>query len=153
MFINFCQIKTPEVNEALLINSFNIIEPYLNTNIQKGLVGDEYGLTEKANIFWQEASEYKFLIMYLFIIREQIIKDIQTCNRKTYTEYKENFKLDCIKKHFSCLEIPFDVTPLYNLFGVGSPFGFDGISFMAIAYDNQTSCEEDNIFEVQPNSI
>lgn len=153
MFINFCQITTPEVNESLRINAFNIIEPYLDSNIAKGLVGDEYGLTTKANVFWQDASEYKFLIRYLFIIRDEILKDIQNCSRKTYSEYKEDFKLDCIKKHFSCQKIPFDVTPLYNLFGVGNPYGFDGISFMAISYDDQPLCNENNIFEVQPNNI
>lgn len=152
MFINFCQIKNLEYSEQLLIDAYNIIQPTLDSNIDKAYKADQYGLSGKAVIYWDDMADLRYLILYMFIIRMRILKDYQTCVLKPYTTYVDDFKLVCIRKHFSCKIIPFNVNALFELFGIGpNSFSFDGVGFDALEVDDTPICNNESVFEIQPN--
>lgn len=148
MFINFGVLKSLNSSEQLTIDSYNQIESIVNTYITKATKMDEYGLSDKASAIFYYGNQLIYLIALLFIIRERILKDYSTCNLQTFEYYKETYKLDCIRKTFSCFTIPFDVTGLYNIFGLNTHFGFDGISYMSIQNDLTPVCNNSLIFEV-----
>lgn len=151
MFINFCQIKSLDPAESLTLDAYDEIESILSTYISKAYKLDEYGKSADASKIWDYGNKIVYLIGYLFLIRERILKDYRNCQLKTFAEYKEIYKLDCIRKTFACFSIPFDVDNLYSIFGVNSPFGFDGIDFMAIEIDNTNLCNDGSVFEIQDN--
>jgi len=152
MFINFCQIKDLTYSEQLLMDAYEIIQPYMDQNIDKAYKADQYGIANKGQVYWDDASDYRYLVLYMFIIRMRIIRDFQSCNLQTYEYYKDQFKLECIKKHFSCKTITFNVDNLFALFGITTTtFGFEGIDFAALEIDDEPVCNEQTIFEVQSN--
>lgn len=148
MFINFGTILPLNAEEQVTLDSYNSIEPYLKIYIDKAIKLDEYGISDKASVIWEEGNKIVYLVEYLYIVRDIILKDYENCNLQTYEYYKEEFKLDCIRETFSCLSIPFDVDGLYSSFGLNNNFGFDGISFMAIKEDNAPNCDNPLIFTV-----
>lgn len=153
MFINFCQIKTLEYSEQLLIDAYNIIQPTLDSNIDKAFKADQYGLSGKAITYWDDAADLRYLILYMFIIRMRILRDYQNCDLQSYQTYIDDFELVCIRKHFTCKIIPFNINSLFDLFGIGvNSFSFDGIGFDALEVDDSPVCNNDSIFEVQPNN-
>jgi hypothetical protein len=148
MFINFGTILPLNAEEQVTLDSYDSIEPYLKVYIDKAIKLDEYGISDKASIIWEEGNKIVYLVQYLYIVRDIILKDYQSCSLETYEYYKEEFKLDCIRKTLSCMSIPFDVDGLYSSFGLNNNFGFDGISFMAIQEDDSPACENPLIFTV-----
>lgn len=148
MFINFCQIKDLLPDESLTLDSYNEVENIINNYSTLAIKLDQYGETDKANTNWEDANKLIYLVLYLTIIRQRIFKDFQNCTLQTLQQYKDIYKLDCIKKEFSCLSIPFNVDNLYNIFGVGITPGFDGIDFMAIETDSTIVCDRNTIITI-----
>lgn len=148
MFINFCQIKELLPEEGITLDSYNEVQTIINNYSTLGIKLDQYGETEKANTNWENANKVIYLVLYLSIIRQRILKDFKNCKLQTLQEYKDIYKLDCIKKEFSCLSISFNVDTLYNIYGVGITPGFDGIDYMAIETDNTIICNRNTIFEI-----
>jgi hypothetical protein len=147
MFINFGVILPLNSSEEVTIDSYNEVESKLKVYIDKAYKADQYGL-DKSSQIWEEGNKIIYLIQYLFIVRDKIIKDYEGCNLQDYDYYKNLFKLTCIRKKLSCMSIPFDVEGLFSVFGLNKNFGFDGISFMAIKEDNSPNCENPLIFTV-----
>jgi hypothetical protein len=148
MFIS-CNIQDLLDAEQITLDTYTEIESILKTYIDKASKLDNYGNTDQANLVWEYGDKIVYLVGYLFIIRQRILKDYRNCELKTLTEYKDIYKLDCIKKKFSCFKIPFDVDDLYEIFGVGSSLGFEGIAYMALEEDEDPVCNETSIFEFQ----
>jgi len=149
MFINFGVIQPLTDAEQVTADMYQEIEAYLLTYISKASKLDEYGMSEKADVLFEYGNKIVYLVLLLFIIRERILKDYRNCELQTFETYKEEYKLDCIRKTFSCFSIPFDVNPLYAVFGLDNAYGFDGIAFMALEIDETTVCNNNSIFEIQ----
>lgn len=149
MFINFGTILPLTDAEQVTLDMYEEIETILQTYISKATKQDEYGMTERADVLFDYGNKIVYLVTLLFIIRERILKDYRNCELQTFETYKTEYKLDCIRKTFSCFSIPFDVNPLYAVFGLDNAFGFDGIAFMALEIDETTVCNNNSIFEVQ----
>lgn len=149
MFINFGVIQPLTDAEQVTADMYQEIEAYLYTYISKASKLDEYGMSEKADVLFEYGNKIVYLVLLLFIIRERILKDYRNCELQTFDTYKEEYKLDCIRKTFSCFSIPFDVNPLYAVFGLDNAYGFDGIAFMALEIDETTVCNNNSIFEIQ----
>lgn len=149
MFINFGTIQALTDAEQITLDMYEEIEAILYTYISKATKLDEYGMTEKADVLFEYGNKIVYLVSLLFIIRERILKDYRNCELQTFDTYKEEYKLDCIRKTFSCFSIPFDVNPLYAVFGLDNPYGFDGIAFMALEIDDTIACNINTVFEVQ----
>ncbi len=149
MFINFGTILPLTDAEQITFDSYQEIEVIIKTYIDKGSKLDQYGISDKASPIWEYGNKIVYLVNLLFIIRERILKDYRNCELQTFDTYKEIYKLDCIRKTFACLSIPFDVNPLYAVFGLDNPYGFDGIAFMALELDETIVCNNTSIFEVQ----
>lgn len=147
MFINNCQIDTLTTDEFITIEAYEVIENLVKSYIEKGYKQDLYAL-KGANSSWDLGNDLFYLLTYLQIVRSSIIRDIQSCNKQSFEYYKDKFKLDCIKKYFACKSTGIDISALYNIFGVGSPVGYEGIAYMAIGFDDTPICNETNIFEV-----
>lgn len=148
MFINFGVIEALNDSEQLTLDSYQEIQSIISTYIQKATKLDQYGISDRATPIFGYGNRLIYLVGLLFIIRERILKDYNNCSLQTFEFYKETYKLDCIRKTFSCLPIPFDVTSLYTIFGLNTHFGFDGINYMAIEEDVNPTCENNLIFEV-----
>ena len=148
MFINFGQIQSLTDAEALTLDTYQEIETYLKQYIYKASKLDQYGKEKEANYTWEYGNKIVYLVNLLFIIRERIIKDIRNCNFDSFENYKETYKLDCIRKTFSCFPVPFDVNPLYAIFGLDDSFGFEGIAFDSIEIDEVNVCNRESILEV-----
>ncbi len=150
MFIsNFCEVEDLLTAESITLDMYTQVETILKSYIDKASKLDNYGNSDKATIVWDYGNKLVYLVVYLFIVRERILKDYKNCELKTLSEYKEIYKLDCIKKTFNCFKVPFDVSDLYEIFGVGSSFGFEGIDYMSLEIDETIVCNETNIFEIQ----
>ncbi len=149
MFINFGTILPLTDAEQITFDSYQEIEVIIKSYIDKGSKLDQYGISDKASPIWEYGTKIVYLVNLLFIIRERILKDYRNCELQTFDTYKEIYKLDCIKKTFACFSIPFNVTPLYAIFGLDNPYGFDGIAFMALELDETIVCNNTSIFEVQ----
>lgn len=153
MFINFKTILPLNTSEKLTFDVYSQIESIIKIYIDKASKLDEYGNNSKADIVWENGNKIVYLISYLTIIQEFIQKDYENCNLQSFKYYKDLYKLDCIKSTFSCLSIPFDVDPLYEVFGLGEIFGFDGIGYMAISEDNIEVCNNNLVFQVNKTRI
>ena len=149
MFINFGVIESLTDAEQITFDSYQEIKSIIKTYIEKASKLDEYGMSDKASPIWEYGNRIIYLVGLLFIIREKILEDYSNCKLDTFENYKTAYKLDCIKKTFSCLPIPFNVTGLYEIFGLNDNFGFDGITFTALEIDNTIACNEITVFEVQ----
>ncbi len=153
MFINFDTILPLNASEQLTIDSYSAIKTIVKSYIDRAYKLDEYGISDKSSIIWEEGNKIFYLITYLTFANEQITKDYINCNLNTFDYYKELYKLDCIRKTFACLTIPFDVDPLYEVFGLGKNFGFDGIGYMAIVEDTTEVCNNNLVFQVNKTRI
>lgn len=153
MFINFGTILALNDSEQLTFDSYQELETIIKAYIDKASKLDEYGISDRATPIWEYGNKIIYLIGLLFIIRERILEDRSVCNVQSFEYYKEKYKLDCIRKTFSCLPIPFDVNPLYAMFGLDNYFGFDGISYMSIEEDITEACDENIVFQVNKNRI
>lgn len=148
MFINFGTILPLNNSEQVTFDSYSAVKDIIKTYIDRAYKLDEYGSSEKASLIWEYGNKIVYLTYYLDIIRERILNDYNNCNLQTYDYYKNLYKLDCIRKTFSCFLIPFDVDDLYSAYGLNKNFGFDGISFMAIKEDDSPACDNPLIFTV-----
>lgn len=151
MFINFGLIEPLNNSEQLTFDSYAQIKSIIKNYIDKGSKLDEYGLSDKASPIWEYGNKVIYLVLYLNIINEQIQKDYDNSELQTFDYYKDLYKLDCIKKEFSCLSIPFDTDLLYEVFGLGKFFGFDGIGYMPIT--DGVTIEENITFQVNKTRI
>lgn len=148
MFINFGTIEPLNDTEQVTLDMYEQVEAILNTYILKASTYDEYGNSDKANIIWEYGNKITYLVILLSIARQQILKDYANCELDTYETYKEDYKLDCIRKEFSCFSIPFDVNPLYEVFGLDDAYGFQGIGFMALEEDVAVACDINSVFKI-----
>ncbi len=149
MFINFGTIQPLTDTEQVTLDMYENIESIIKTYIDKGSKLDEYGITDKSSVIWEYGNKIVYLVSLLFIIRERILKDYNNCQLDTYESYKEQYKLDCIRKTFSCFSIPFDVNPLYEIFGLDDANGFEGIAFASIELDDSNACDINEVLEIQ----
>lgn len=147
-FINFCQIQPLNSSEQLTIDSYEELESNLKYYIDKVYKLDTYGRTKESNKNIKVGLHLIYLNIYLNIVRSAILNDIQTCNKKSFDDYKKQYKLDCIKKHFACLDKGVDIDNLLSIYNLTSSTFFTGISSMAIGYDNTPICNKTSIFEV-----
>ncbi len=148
MFINFGVIESLNASEAITLDMYNQVEIYLKQYIDKASKLDTYGNSDKADIVWEEGNKIIYLIGLLSIIRQRILKDYQNCIFTGVATYREEYKLDCIRKTFSCFTIPFDVNPLYEIFGLDDDYGFEGIGFDAVALDGSIACNQEAVLTV-----
>ena len=148
MFINFGVIEELNANEFITIDAYNQLEVYLKQYIDKANALDAYGSSDKASIIWEEGNKIVYLVTLLSIIRQRILKDYQNCDFAGVASYREEYKLDCIRKTFSCFTIPFDVNPLYEVFGLDDDYGFEGIGYDAVALDNTIACNETAVLTI-----
>lgn len=148
MFINNCQIKDLLADEQLTSDMYSQIQNIINTYIQKGIYLDQYGITKQSSEIFEYGNKLIYLVLYLSIINQRITGDIQNCSLQTLSNYRDLYKLDCIKESFLCFSIPINVEALYKVFGLSEPFGFSGINFMAIGLDSPNVCNDAQIFTV-----
>ncbi len=149
MFINFGTILPLNTDEQITSEMYAQVETIIKTYIDRGSKLDEYGISDKASVIWEYGNKITYLVTYLSIIRQRILKDYINCELDTFENYKEEYKLDCIRKTFACFSIPFDVDALYAVYGLNNPYGFEGIEFMALEIDETIACDLDQVFEVQ----
>lgn len=148
MFINFGVLKALTASEKLTLDSYNQIQSIISTYITKATKLDKYGMSDKATPIFGYGNKLIYLVALLTIVRQRILKDYNNCNLQTFSYYSQTYQLDCIRKTFSCLPIPFDVTGLYTIFGLNNHFGFDGIGYMSIQNDLTPVCNNSLIFQV-----
>lgn len=143
MFINFGEIEALNNSEQITFDMYSQVQEIISTYINKGIKLDEYGYSKKATPIWEYGNKVVYLVVYLTMVRERILKDLANNELEEYSFYADLYKLDCIKKTFSCFSIPFNVEDLYAVYGVSSSnFSYDGISYMTI------NDEDNNIFEI-----
>jgi hypothetical protein len=148
MFLsNTCEVPDLLPAEQVTIDVYNTIESSLKLYIDKGYKLDNYG-ESKANDMWGYGRYMVFLVAYLNIVRNNIQKDYLSCNLKTLQEYKQIYKLDCIREKFSCFSIPYDVDDLYETFGAGKSLAFTGIAYMGVEINGATVCGKSSILKV-----
>lgn len=148
MFINFETILPLNTDEQITSDMYDQVKTIIKTYIDKGAKLDEYGLSDKASPIWEYGNKIIYLVQYLSIIRQRILKDYRNCELDTFETYKEEYELDCIRKTFACFSIPFDVNALYAVYGLDTANGFEGIGFEAIADDDSVACDQESVFTV-----
>lgn len=148
MFINFGEILPLNADEQITSDMYTEVETIIKTYIDKGSKLDQYGMSDKASPIWEYGNKIIYLVNLLSLIRQRILKDYANCKLDTFDNYKEAYKLDCIRKNFSCFSIPFDVNPLYAVFGLDNPYGFAGIGFEAVALDIEEACDQSVILTI-----
>ncbi len=148
MFINFGTILPLNADEQITSDMYAQVESIIKTYIDKGSKLDEYGISDKASPIWEYGNKIIYLVGLLSVIRQRILKDYRNCRLDTFENYKETYKLECIRKTFACFSIPFDVNALYAVYGLDTANGFEGIGFEAVALDDSIICDQTHILTI-----
>lgn len=129
------------MNERMNIEFLDATFSNMISIMNKAYSLDEYG-SDKANKFWDSANDLMYLQVYLNIIALSIKQDLANgnCSLLDYDTISERYKIDCIRKYFSCISI--DIDPLLSIFGIDRDM-FDGIGYMGI---EEGDCNK--IFEI-----
>ncbi len=73
MFITFGTILPLNDEEQITLSSYDTIEPYIKVYIDKASKLDQYGISDRASVIWEEGNKIIYLVQYLYIIREIIL--------------------------------------------------------------------------------
>lgn len=125
---NTCNPKDPNYFQQLLFNAYNIVNEDIMNLINKGYKEDQRG-KKIADYTWDSVNDINYLILYLFILNDKIIREGSLTGEVSESfreELREEYKIDCIKKYFFCKNI--NINPLLELFAVNTDGGIDYMS-------------------------
>lgn len=122
---NTCNTKDPNYYQELLFNAYDILTEDIIELINKAYKEDQYG-KKIADNTWDTVNDINYLILYLFIINDKILRQgylTGEISDNFRTEILEDYKISCVKKHFSCKNI--NINPLLELFNISNNGGID----------------------------
>lgn len=121
--INICGVKDITIIQQLLISTYDEVSDDILTIINNAYKADQYGKKISEEL-WDQVNDINYFILYSFIMKFELNtkggNDLNTIN-----SLKDKYKINCIRKHFSCFG--FDIDPILISMGieVGTNLGID----------------------------
>jgi hypothetical protein len=96
-------LAEPNEQEELYIEGWKIVESEVDRLSELGYRYEKKGQADKANLAYQGANYYFYLIFYGMVIRNSL-KSRGLLNKKCNSlQVAEDFKLDCVEEKLNCL--------------------------------------------------